>query len=68
MNSEFQRGKRDGSIKTSLDDLGFFSMMNIVYLGSGGFFRSFQFPLKQYGMTEKKIVELILDLIKSQLT
>lgn len=68
MNSEFQRGKKDGSIKTSLDNFGFFSIMNIVYLGSGGFFRSFQFPLKQYGMTEKKIIELILELIISQLT
>ncbi len=68
LNSEFQRGKIDGSIKTSLDDLEFFSMMNIIYLGSGGFFRSFQFPLKQYGMTENKIVKLILELIKSQLT
>jgi len=66
LNAEFRRGKEDGSIKSTLDLFGFFSLMNIFVLGSGSFFRNFQLPLK--GMTGKQVIDLLLRTIESQLT
>jgi len=68
LNAEFRRGKEDGSIQSNLDEIGFFSLMNILYLGSGSFFRNFQFPTNQNGMTGKQVIELILKITESQLT
>jgi len=68
LNAEFRRGKKDGSIQTPLDELRFFSFMNIIYLGSGSFFRNFQIPLNQKWMTVNEVIELILKIVESQLT
>lgn len=68
LNAEFRRGKEDGTIQTTLDEIGFFSLMNIIYLGSGSFFKNFQFPLNQRGITGKQVIDLILRTIRSHLT
>jgi len=68
LNAEIRRGKEDGSIQLTLDLLANFSLMNIIYIGSGSFFKNFQFPLNQRGITGKNVINLILRTIRSHLT
>lgn len=66
--SEFRRGKEDGSIKSSFEDFDFFSLLNILFLGTGSFFRAIMFPGKQIGLTGKNVIDKILNLIETRLT
>jgi len=68
LHAEFQRGKEDGSILTTLDEIGFFSLMNIMIFGSGSFFKNFLIPLNHKWITGNEIIERVLNIVKSQLT